>query len=369
MRQERSQGSPAILRRRPILVTGGAGFIGSNLADRFAREGYDVLVYDALARPGVDTNLDWLRKRYPDKISTVIADIRDDAALLGAASEAQAVFHLAAQVAVTTSLIDPRQDFEVNVRGTLNLLDALRHRDEPVPLIFASTNKVYGDLADIELDQTNDAYVPRDPAIRSTGIGETRPLDFHTPYGCSKGAADQYVLDYARSFGIPTCVLRMSCIYGQRQMGTEDQGWVAHFLIKALKGEPISIYGDGCQVRDILDISDAVEAYASAWRNIDAVQGQAFNLGGGPANAISLKQLLAHIEDLLGHPVETVYSNWRAGDQRYYVSDTRLAMRELGLRTPTPWRKGVAALAQWLQTERVSIQAAAADSRLQTAEA
>lgn len=349
-----TQSSPTILRRRPVLVTGGAGFIGSNLADRLARDGHDILVYDALARPGVDANLAWLKKRHPNKISAVIADIRDETSLTGAAGEAHAVFHLAAQVAVTTSLVDPRDDFEINVRGTLYLLDALRRSNESVPLIFASTNKVYGDLADVELDKTSDAYVPRDARIRNAGIGEARPLDFHTPYGCSKGAADQYVLDYARSFGIPTCVLRMSCIYGQRQMGTEDQGWVAHFLIKALRGEPISIYGDGCQVRDVLDISDAVEAYVSAWKNIDAVRGRAFNLGGGPANAISLKQLLAHIEALLGRSVETVYSEWRAGDQRYYVSDTRSAQRDLGLGTPRPWRDGVVALAQWLQTEKTA---------------
>ncbi|MFC4172152.1 SDR family NAD(P)-dependent oxidoreductase [Microvirga sp. GCM10011540] len=369
MRQDDHPSAPAILRRRPILVTGGAGFIGSNLADRFAREGHDVLVYDALARPGVDANLEWLKKRHPGRISAVVADIRDEATLADAAQEAQAVFHMAAQVAVTTSLVDPREDFEINVRGTLNLLDALRRRSEPVPLVFASTNKVYGDLADVELDKTNDSYVPRDPAIRNAGIGEGRPLDFHTPYGCSKGAADQYVLDYARSFGVPTCVLRMSCIYGQRQMGTEDQGWVAHFLIRALRGEPISIYGDGCQVRDVLDISDAVEAYVSAWRNIDAVQGRAFNLGGGPANAISLRQLLCHIEDLLGHPVETTYSDWRAGDQRYYVSDTRLLTRELGLNAPTPWRKGVAALAQWLQEERGHGKAGQSSFRRHAAEA
>jgi CDP-paratose 2-epimerase len=351
MRNHKGSRAPA-LALRPILVTGGAGFIGSNLADRFACEGHDVLVLDALARPGVDENLDWLKKRHPSRISAIIADIRDEAALAEAAREAQAVFHLAAQVAVTTSLVNPREDFEINIQGTLNLLEALRQRNEPVPLVFASTNKVYGDLADIELDKTDLAYTPRDPAVRSTGIGEDRPLDFHTPYGCSKGAADQYVLDYARSFGVPACVLRMSCIYGQRQMGTEDQGWVAHFLIRALRGEPISIYGDGCQVRDVLDISDAVEAYASAWKHIGAVRGRAFNLGGGPGNSVSLKQLIAHIQEVIGRPVETVHSDWRAGDQRYYVSDTRRVTHELGLKLPVPWRKGVAALAGWLQTER-----------------
>jgi CDP-paratose 2-epimerase len=225
-------------------------------------------------------------------------------------------------------------------------------RNEPVPLLFASTNKVYGDLGDVDLEETNDAYVPRDPAVRANGIGEDRPLDFHTPYGCSKGAADQYVLDYARSFGIPTAVMRMSCIYGPRQMGTEDQGWVAHFLIRALEGQPISIYGDGRQVRDVLNVADAIEAYLAAWTRIDAVQGRAFNVGGGPANAVSLRQLLRYIEDLIGEPVDLTFSAWRAGDQRYYVSDMRRAARELDLRAPIPWRTGVAALARWLADER-----------------
>jgi CDP-paratose 2-epimerase len=364
-----SAAAPAAIRRRPVLITGGAGFIGSNLADHFATEGHDILIYDALARPGVERNLEWLKKRHPSKISTVIGDIRDETSIAEATRDAQAVFHMAAQVAVTTSLVDPREDFEINIRGTLNVLDALRRRGERIPLIFASTNKVYGDLADVELERTNDSYKPRDSAIRNAGIGETRPLDFHTPYGCSKGAADQYVLDYARSFGIPTCVMRMSCIYGQRQMGTEDQGWVAHFLIRALEGEPITIYGDGCQVRDVLDISDAVAAYVSAWKQIDAVQGRAFNLGGGPANAISLRQLITHIEDVIGRPVETIYADWRAGDQRYYVSDTRLAARELGLKQPISWLKGVAALATWLQEERGLARLGSSPSRAQNAEA
>ncbi len=360
----RSLKTPALIGRRPVLVTGGAGFIGSNLADRLAREGHDVLVYDALARPGVETNLAWLKKRHPQRVSAAVADIRDEAGVAEAARDAQAVFHMAAQVAVTTSLVDPREDFEINVRGTLNLLDALRRRDDPAPLVFASTNKVYGDLADVELDLDGDAYAPRDPEIRARGIGEARPLDFHTPYGCSKGAADQYVLDYARSFGVPTAVLRMSCIYGPRQMGTEDQGWVAHFLIRALKGEAISLYGDGCQVRDVLDVSDAVEAYMAAWRHIGLVQGRAFNLGGGPANAVSLRQVIRFIEGQIGRPVETRLSDWRAGDQRYYVSDTRLAAQALGLKPAVPWKTGVAALTRWLMDERgIKLPAQAGEAR------
>ena len=344
--------APALPGSRPVLITGGAGFIGSNLADRLAGEGHDVLIYDALSRPGVSTNLDWLRQRHPRRISATIADVRDTASLEAAAGEASAVFHLAAQVAVTTSLVDPREDFDINLGASFALLDALRRRGGRVPLVFASTNKVYGDLGDVTLDLLGDAYVPRDPAVRARGVSEDRPLDFHTPYGCSKGAADQYVLDFGRSFGVPTAVLRMSCIYGQRQMGTEDQGWVAHFILRALRGEPISIYGDGCQVRDVLDVRDAVDAYMSAWQRIEAVSGRAFNLGGGPANAISLRQLLAHIGDITGRPVETHYADWRAGDQRYYVSDTGRAAHELGLRPARPWRDGVAALAGWLREER-----------------
>ena len=335
----------------PVLITGGAGFIGSNLADRLAADGHEVIVFDALSRPGVERNLAWLKARHPAKVTGVVGDVRDEQALAQVCREAQVVFHLAAQVAVTTSLADPMDDFATNIRGTLNVLEALRARGAKTPVVFASTNKVYGDLADIPLQVVEDAYQPADPDVRSRGVGEARPLDFHTPYGCSKGAADQYVLDYSRSFGLPTCVLRMSCIYGPRQMGTEDQGWVAHFLIRALAGEPISIYGDGRQVRDILYVADAVEAYINAWRRIASVSGRAFNLGGGRANAVSLRQLIAHIEHLLGRKAELEFSDWRAGDQRYYVSDASHARRELGLPEPLDWRTGVGRLADWLKSE------------------
>jgi CDP-paratose 2-epimerase len=347
-----SAATPALVGRRPILVTGGAGFIGSNLADRLASDGHDVLVYDALARPGVDRNLAWLTERHPRRISAVVADVRSEGELAAAARDASAVFHMAAQVAVTTSMVDPVADFDINVKATFALLEALRSRPEPAPLIFASTNKVYGDLADIGLELTGDAYLPVDPVVRAHGIGESRPLDFHTPYGCSKGAADQYVLDYARSFDVPTSVIRMSCIYGQRQMGTEDQGWVAHFAIRAIEGEPISIYGDGAQVRDILDVSDAVEAYVAALRDIGAISGRAFNLGGGSANAISLRHLLAHLADLTGREVQANYSDWRPGDQRYFVADGRAIRAALGLNAPVPWKQGVAKLVAWLRAER-----------------
>jgi CDP-paratose 2-epimerase len=203
----------------------------------------------------------------------------------------------------------------------------------------------------VPLEVIDDCHLPRDPSIRLNGVDERRPLDFHTPYGCSKGAADQYVLDYARSFDLPTCVLRMSCIYGPRQMGTEDQGWVAHFLIRALAGQSITIYGDGRQVRDILYVADAVDAYVAAWRRIEAVKGRAFNLGGGRANAVSLRLLLSHIQTLLGQEVRLHFEDWRPGDQRYYVSDASAVRRALQLGEPLAWREGVSRLLSWLRDE------------------
>ena len=336
---------------RPILITGGAGFIGSNLADRLAGMGHRVIVYDALARAGVERNLAWLNMRHGRSITHVAGDVRDEDELARAVSGVKAVFHFAAQVAVTTSLVDPREDFDVNVRGTINLLDAVRMRREAVPVIFASTNKVYGDLADIEFDTLRERYEPKAYASRR-GIDESRPLDFHTPYGCSKGAADQYVLDYCRSFGIPTVVFRMSCIYGERQMGTEDQGWVAHFLIRALEGKPITIYGDGRQVRDVLDVQDAVNAYVRALENIERVAGRAFNLGGGPANAISLLDLTDEIRAVTGRDVELSFEDWRQGDQRWFVADTSAARGALRLPPQRGWRDGVSGLAEWLCKER-----------------
>ncbi|HVM38813.1 MAG TPA: SDR family NAD(P)-dependent oxidoreductase [Sphingomicrobium sp.] len=336
---------------RPILITGGAGFIGSNIADRLAGEGRDILVYDALSRPGVERNLAWLKERHGARVTSIIGDIRDEDELARAAAEAGAVFHMAAQVAVTTSMSDPREDFDINIRGTLNLLDAVRLSGRAVPVIFASTNKVYGDFADLPFTCEGGRYAP-EGELGQRGISEARPLDFHTPYGCSKGAADQYVLDYARSFGVPTAVFRMSCIYGQRQMGTEDQGWVAHFLIRALEGKPITLYGDGRQVRDIMDVGDAVDAYVRALERIDAVKGRAFNLGGGPANAVSLLQLVDEIGIITGRQVEIGFEDWRPGDQRWYVSDTAAARDALGLGAPRGWRDGVQRLARWLAGER-----------------
>jgi CDP-paratose 2-epimerase len=351
--------APAIVGLRPILITGGAGFLGSNLADRLAREGRHVVLFDSLRRPGAERNARWLRERHPERISLQRSDIRDEAAARAAVNDASAVFHFAAQVAVTTSLSDPAEDFAINVGGAFGLLEAIRRQGGATPFIFASTNKVYGDLADIALVEEKDCYLPQDAAIRASGVSEKRPLDFHTPYGCSKGAADQYALDYARSFGLPVVVMRMSCVYGPRQIGCEDQGWIAHFLIRALRGEPITIFGDGKQVRDVLYVDDAVNAYIAALRNIQRVRGRAFNLGGGPANAVSLRTLIAFIEGRLGRPVDIHYDQWRLGDQRYYVSNAQAVERELGLRQPLPWREGVGRLIDWLRSDYLPSSASA----------
>jgi CDP-paratose 2-epimerase len=335
-----------------ILITGGAGFIGSNVADRLASDGHRVRIYDALARPGVETNLKWLVERHGDRIEPVIADIRDAAKLADAVRGTMAAFHFAAQVAVTTSMVDPASDLAININGTFNLLEAARLADTPIPVIFASTNKVYGDLVQFGSQMTERGHYPEDGALAAQGVPESQPLDFHTPYGVSKGAADQYVLDYARSYGLPTAVLRMSCVYGERQMGTEDQGWVAHFLIRALEGKPITLYGDGHQVRDILYVGDAVAAYVGAWRAIDRVKGQVFNLGGGPDNAVSLHLLLDHIGKTLGNRVQVETSDWRPGDQRWFVADTRAVDAALDLPKKLDWRTGVARLADWLAEQR-----------------
>lgn len=335
-----------------ILVTGGAGFIGCNLAARLAAHGHRVRIFDALTRPGVEGNLEWLTGRHGNLIEPVIGDVRDRARISEAMRGVDAVFHFAAQVAVTTSMADPRNDFDVNIGGTFNVLEAVRAQRPEAPVIFASTNKVYGDLADFGTRKTPQGHLPDDPALAARGVPESQPLDFHTPYGCSKGAADQYVLDYARSYRMRAAVLRMSCIYGQRQMGTEDQGWVAHFLIRALEGEPITLFGDGLQMRDICDVSDTCDAYLAALSRIDAIAGRAFNWGGGPENAVSLLTLIEEIGTIIGHQPDVEFADWRPGDQRWFVADTRAADTALALAPRKPWREGVRDLAEWLRRSR-----------------
>jgi len=345
------------------LITGGAGFVGSNLAHRLLASGRRVRVLDNLKRPGVEQNLQWLRRTHGSGLEVAVMDIRDARAVDEAMNGVTQVFHFAAQVAVTTSLVDPREDFAINAEGTLNVLEAARARPVPPAVLFTSTNKVYGGLADVPLVLDGQRYLPEDAQWRSSGVSESRPLDFHSPYGCSKGTADQYVIDYARSYGMTTVVFRMSCIYGPRQFGTEDQGWVAHFLLRALRGEPITLYGDGRQVRDILYVDDLVDAFLLAERNAKQLSGRAFNIGGGPANTISLLDLIDRIESLRGQRPALAFDDWRTGDQRYYVSDTRAFQQATGWQPRMAAHDGIERLYQWLgERERTRApQAAAAD--------
>ena len=337
--------------RKPVLITGGAGFVGTNIADRLLRNGRRVRILDSLARPGSEANLRWLLAQHRSRLQVEIADVRDGARLRAALAGVGSVFHLAAQVAVTTSLENPEDDFTVNARGTLDLLEALRERGGEARLIFTSTNKVYGAIDDIELAETERRYRPKSELARS-GIAETRPLQFHSPYGCSKGTADQYVLDYARSYGLATAVFRMSCIYGPHQHGTEDQGWLAHFMIRAGEGEPITIYGDGKQVRDVLFVEDLVDAFLIAEQRLPDIAGEAFNIGGGPENTLSLLELIDRIAALNGRRLRLDFGNWRVGDQRWYVSDIRKFHRLTGWSPRVGVMEGVRRLHRWLIASR-----------------
>jgi CDP-paratose 2-epimerase len=350
------------------LITGGAGFIGSNLAQRLLSAGRRVRVLDNLSRPGVEQNLQWLRQQHGELLEFVRADVRDAGAVGRAVAGVQQVFHFAAQVAVTTSLENPQEDFAVNAIGTLNVLEAARARPVPPPIVMTSTNKVYGGLDDLALSVQGQRYLPVNAGVTAAGIGEARPLDFHSPYGCSKGTADQYVVDYARSYDMTTLVFRMSCIYGPRQFGTEDQGWVAHFILRALRGERITLYGDGMQVRDVLFVDDLVDAFLLAEQNAARLKGRAFNMGGGPGNAISLQDLLDRIEQLHGKRPPVSFDAWRTGDQRYYVSDTRAFQRETGWQARVGAEDGIARLYEWLAArqaqEKRGTPAAAAAARV-----
>jgi CDP-paratose 2-epimerase len=339
---------------RKILITGGAGFIGTNLARRLASNGCKVRILDNLSRAGVERNLHWLLQEHPESLEFQEADIRDVRAVKESVSGVDLVFHLAAQVAVTTSLAAPIEDFEINARGTLNVLEAIRSQTRPPSLIYTSTNKVYGSLQDLALSETAKRYVKRGRSGRS--ISEQRGLDFHSPYGCSKGAAEQYVQDYARSYGLKTVVFRMSCIYGPHQFGNEDQGWVAHFLIRALQNGVIAIYGNGKQVRDLLFIDDLIDAFMLSAQNMDALSGNAFNIGGGEQNTISLLELLDVIEELDGRRPKFTIGRAREGDQLYFVSDTRSFSRRTGWKPRVSAPQGITRLHQWLMDNDIVLE-------------
>lgn len=329
-----------------VLVTGGAGFIGANLVHRLLTQGHEVIIYDNFSRPGCMRNVDWLLMTHgPSALHLVVEDVRNFDILRRVTEGVQRIYHLAGQVAVTTSVRNPRKDFEENALGTFNVLEAARQvGDDPI-VIYASTNKVYGGMEHVPIVEEETRYRY---ANLPHGVPETFPLDFHSPYGCSKGAGDQYTRDYARIYGLKTVVMRQSCIYGYRQFGLEDQGWVAWFVIAALKGRPITIYGDGKQVRDVLFIEDLLDAYDAAVEHIDVAAGQIYNIGGGPENTLSVWAEFGPIlEELLGRPIQVSYADWRPGDQRVYISDIRKAQRELGWTPRTPVREGIQKLFEW----------------------
>lgn len=334
------------------LITGGAGFIGTNLAKRLLKEGKKVMIYDALMRDGVEQNLKWLKEQYGDRLIIQIADINELHTLEQSVRKAEEVYHFCSQVAVTTSIENPLLDYEVNLKGTFNLLEAIRKSPHQPPLIFTSTNKVYGNLKDKKLKTLDNRYAPADKDLEENGVGEDQPLDFHSPYGCSKGAADQYILDYSRSFGLKTVVFRMSCIYGPHQFGTEDQGWVAHFLISVLENKDISIYGNGKQVRDILFVEDLIDAFILASENMEKISGEAFNIGGGPRNSVSLVEILDLITEKTGKKVNISFDEWRQGDQFYYVSDTKKFRMATGWKPKYSVEEGIEALMEWLLDTR-----------------
>jgi CDP-paratose 2-epimerase len=329
------------------LITGGAGFIGVNLAHRLLKSGNEVVIFDNLSREGSKNNLHWLCKNHNEKLKVITGDIRDITAVKNSLKGVGQVFHLAAQVAVTRSLQLPVEDFDINLRGTLNLLESIRECSSQPKLLFTSTNKVFGNLSHIPLAKSQTRYHIVNSAMLNK---EKSPLDFCSPYGCSKGAADQYVLDYSRSYGLNAVVFRMSCIYGPHQYGNEDQGWVAHIMIRTLDCIPVTVFGDGCQVRDILYVDDLINAMVLAMNSSPSLSGQAFSIGGGPDNTISLIELFDQIQKLHGHTPPIQFSQWRPGDQKYYVSDTSQFTQLTGWKPQTDLQLGLEKLYNWLKT-------------------
>jgi CDP-paratose 2-epimerase len=336
---------------RNYLITGGAGFIGSNYVDHLLSRREMVTVYDNLSRAGADLNIRWLREKYgPNSFRLVIGDVRDAALIATEARTADIIVHLASQVTVTTSVTQPRQDFEINALGTFNVLEAARLSGRRPAILYASTNKVYGGMENEVILEGEQRYYYQDLPL---GVPETQLLDFHSPYGCSKGAGDQYVRDYQRIYGLPSVVFRQSCIYGPHQFGIEDQGWIAWFIIAAVMGRQITIFGDGKQARDVLFIDDLLDAYDLALERIDQVAGSIYNIGGGPDNVISIwKEFGPYLEQRLGYEIPVQDGDWRPGDQRLYVSDIRKASAELGWQPKVSVENGIQRLIDWIQENR-----------------
>jgi CDP-paratose 2-epimerase len=336
---------------KKYLITGGAGFIGSNYVQRLLARGEQVTVLDNLSRSGAPRNLEWLQQTFGrGSFRLVQGDVRDADLVRDAARDADVIVHLAGQVAVTTSVSNPRDDFENNAVGTFNVVEAARLSGRDPILIYASTNKVYGGMEDVKVVEHATRWEYEN---LPSGAPETQPLDFHSPYGCSKGTGDQYVRDYHRIYGMRTVVFRQSCIYGPRQFGIEDQGWVAWMVIAAVTARTITIYGDGKQIRDLLHVSDLLNAYDLAVEKIDTAAGQVYNLGGGPANTLSIwTEFGPMLEKLVGHPIPVERGDWRPGDQRVFMADIRKAARELGWSPQVGVEQGVRKLFEWVRENR-----------------
>jgi CDP-paratose 2-epimerase len=335
-----------------ILITGGAGFIGTNLAAKLLKKGKKVTIFDNLSRKGTELNLKWLQKKYPS-VRYINGDIRDVQKVNETVPKFDAIYHLAAQVAVTTSVMDPQEDFEINIQGTFNILEAIRKSGHKPMLLYASTNKVYGDLSGLEVQETKTRYkfktVPN-------GVTENQCLDFHSPYGCSKGAADQYVRDYARIYDFPTVVFRQSCIYGPHQFGIEDQGWVAWFAIATMVEKPLTVYGNGKQTRDILFVDDLCDAYIAATKKIKKTAGQIYNIGGGKDNSISVWfEFREILERLIGKKIKAKFSGTRPGDQPLFISDNSKARKEFGWYPKTAKEAGIKKMIKWMKENREEI--------------
>jgi len=332
-------------------VTGGAGFIGSNFVSRLLERGEKVTIYDNLSRAGAPRNLKWLQDKFgAQAFELVVGDVRDAGQLVVSARSADVIVHLAGQVAVTTSVVKPREDFEINALGTFNVLEAARLNERNPIFLYSSTNKVYGGMDDVRVVENGQRWEYESLPF---GAPESQPLDFHSPYGCSKGTGDQYVRDYHRIYGLRSVVLRQSCIYGPRQFGVEDQGWVAWMIIAAQTGKAITIYGDGKQIRDLLYVEDLLDGYDAAIASIERVQGEVFNLGGGSENTMSIwTEFGPRLEKLLGRPIPVAHGDWRPGDQKVFVADIRKAGQLLGWRPKNSVEQGVKRLFDWVSENK-----------------
>ncbi|MCM8805956.1 MAG: GDP-mannose 4,6-dehydratase [Candidatus Omnitrophica bacterium] len=334
-----------------IVITGGAGFIGTNLALNLVKDNANhIIIFDNLSRAGAEKNLEFLLSKNYKNLQFFKGDVRDFKSLKEIVKDAKIVFHLAAQVAVTSSVEEPLKDFEINAMGTLYILEAIRKVSPDAIIVFASTNKVYGELKHLKLKETKTRYVF---AEMKNGISEKENLDFHSPYGVSKGCADQYVRDYYRIYGLKTVVFRQSCIYGAHQHGNEDQGWVAHFIIRSLMGKSINIYGDGKQVRDLLEVRDLIRAYKTAIKKIELVKGEIFNIGGGKNNSFSLLELIEFLSKELNRKIDYNFYPWRPGDQKVFISDNRRIKKLLGWEPEISTEKGIKGLICWLRKFRI----------------